>query len=139
MLEMQIFTAMVASIILVIGLLATSERTSTVSFVSGFNKGTKGYVLILVGAGLGWQAFSVGALGLVLLVSPFFSNVVNVFVMPFLPVVAALFFDGSMSVWKIIAMPLALVGFGFYLYQLYGFGDGETREGGSGQNNEGEA
>ncbi|XP_021894985.1 LOW QUALITY PROTEIN: probable purine permease 11 [Carica papaya] len=137
-LEMQIFTAMVASIILVIGLLATSERTSTLSFVSGFNKGTKGYVLILVGAGLGWQAFSVGAVGLVLLVSPFFSNVVNVFVMPFLPVVAALFFDGSMSVWKIIAMPLALVGFGFYLYQLYRFEDGETGEEGSEQN-EGEA
>lgn len=117
-LETQIFTALIASLILVIGLLATSERTTTAFFVRHFNKGTTSYVLLLVGAGVGWQVFWVGVVGMVLLVSPLFSNLVNVLVLPFLPIAGALFFEEPMYWIKILAMAVAILGFASYLYQL---------------------
>lgn len=120
-LEMQIFTALIGSLILVIGLLATSERTTTASFVRNFNKGTASYVVLLVGAGVGWQVFWVGAVGLVLLVSPLFSNLVNVLVLPFLTVAGALFFEEPMYWIKILAMGLAVLGLASYLHELRRF------------------
>ncbi|XWS27422.1 hypothetical protein CRYUN_Cryun26dG0113900 [Craigia yunnanensis] len=84
-----------------------------------FKKGRVLYVLSLVGAALYWQICTVGVVRLILLVFSLFSNVVNMLSLPFVPVVAVLFYHEKMDGIKAVTMLLTIWGFASYLYQQY--------------------
>ncbi|XP_074561710.1 putative purine permease 11 [Curcuma longa] len=118
-LEMQIYTALVATCVAVAGLFASGEWKSLEGEMEGFAKGKMAYVMTLVWTGLSWQLASVGVVGLIFVVSSLFSNLISTLALPTVPIFAVIFFDDKMNGIKIVAMLLAIWGFVSYLYQDY--------------------
>ncbi|XVF04447.1 hypothetical protein REPUB_Repub05bG0083700 [Reevesia pubescens] len=117
--EMQVYTSLVSTFVCIVGLFSSSEWKKLNSEMETFKKGRVLYVLSLVGAALAWQICTVGVVGLIFLVSSLFSNVVSMLSLPFVPVVAVMFYHDKMDGIKVVAMLLTIWGFASYLYQQY--------------------
>ncbi|GKV34445.1 hypothetical protein SLEP1_g42818 [Rubroshorea leprosula] len=116
-LEMQIYTSLVATCVCLSGLFASGQGKGLKAEMEGFEYGRVAYIVCLVGTALAWQIFFVGAVGLTFLVSSLFSNAVSMLSLPFVPVVSVLFYGEKMDGGKVIAMLLTIWGFASYLYQ----------------------
>lgn len=75
--------------------------------------------MTLTWTAVAWQVFAVGAVGLILEVSSLFSNVMSVFGLAIIPVLAVFFFNEKMDGLMVMAMVLAIWGFISYVYQNY--------------------
>ncbi|KAK7295228.1 hypothetical protein RJT34_18133 [Clitoria ternatea] len=118
-LEMQIYTSLVATCASVIGLFASGEWSSLHGEMEGFKKGEFAYVMTLVWTAIAWQVCSVGVVGLIFLVSSLYSNVISTMSLAVTPIAALIVFHDKMNGVKIISMLLALWGFASYIYQNY--------------------
>ncbi|KAJ6872367.1 purine permease 11 [Populus alba x Populus x berolinensis] len=118
-LEMQIFTSLVATCVSVAGLFASGEWKSLHGEMQSFGKGSVSYVLTLVWTAVTWQVCSVGVVGLIFVVSSLFSNVISTVALAVSPIAAVIVFHDKMNGVKIIAMLLAVWGFASYTYQNY--------------------
>lgn len=118
-LNMQIYTALVATIASLIGLFASGEWKTLQGEMHTFGSGRVSYVMTLLWTAVSWQIASVGVVGLIFVVSSLFSNVISTLALPIIPVFAVIFFHDKMDGVKIIAMLLAIWGFISYGYQLY--------------------
>lgn len=118
-LEMQIYTSLVASFVSVIGLFASGEWKMLRAEMKEFDEGQVIYVLTLVGTAISWQLGSVGALALIFLVSSLFSNLIGTLSLIVTPLAALLVFQDKLTELKMVAMPIAFSGFAFYIYQNY--------------------
>ncbi|XP_023548758.1 probable purine permease 11 isoform X1 [Cucurbita pepo subsp. pepo] len=118
-LEMQIYTSIVATIVSVVALFASGEWKSLPHEMAGFGKGRVSYVLTLVGTAVAWQTCSVGVVGLIFIVSSLFSNAISTVSLAVTPLAALVIFHDKMNGVKIIALLLAIWGFVTYLYQNY--------------------
>ncbi|CAA7024482.1 unnamed protein product [Microthlaspi erraticum] len=118
-LEMQIYTSLVATCVAVIGLFASGEWRTLHGEMVGYHKGRASYVLTLVGTAVTWQVCSVGVVGLIFLVSSLFSNVISTLSLAVTPLAALAVFRDKMSGVKIMSMLIALWGFASYVYQNY--------------------
>ncbi|XP_042457086.1 probable purine permease 11 isoform X2 [Zingiber officinale] len=118
-LEMQIYTSLVANCVAVVGLFASGEWKGLKGEMEGFEKGKVSYVMTLVWTALSWQLASVGIVGLIFVVSSLFSNVISTLALPVVPVFAVIFFREKMDGIKVVAMLLAIWGFASYMYQDY--------------------
>ncbi|XP_039120286.1 probable purine permease 11 [Dioscorea cayenensis subsp. rotundata] len=117
--ELQICTSVVASLVSVIGLLASGEWRGLKEEMEGFEEGKVAYVMVLVWIGIGWQVAAVGLIGLVFVVSSLFSNMISTLSLPLVPIFAVIFFHDRMDGVKIMAMLIAVWGFLSYIYQHY--------------------
>lgn len=118
-LEMQIYTSLVATIVSIIGLFASGEWKSLHGEMETFGKGRLSYVMTLVGTAVTWQVCSVGVVGLIFVVSSLFSNVISTLSLAVTPIAALIVFHDKMNGVKIVAMLMAIWGFASYLYQNY--------------------
>ncbi|RLN08756.1 putative purine permease 11 [Panicum miliaceum] len=118
-LNMQIYTALVATIASLIGLFASGEWKTLEGEMHAFGSGKLSYVMTLLWTAVSWQIASVGVVGLIFVVSSLFSNVISTLALPIIPVFAVIFFHDKMDGVKIIAMLMAIWGFISYGYQLY--------------------
>ncbi|GAV71805.1 TPT domain-containing protein [Cephalotus follicularis] len=118
-LEVQIYTSLVASCVSVVGLFASGEWKSLHGEMKGFAKGELSYIMTLVWTAVAWQVCSVGVVGLIFVVSSLFSNVISTVSLAVTPIASVIVFHDKMSGVKIIAMLLALWGFASYFYQNY--------------------
>ncbi|RCV07838.1 hypothetical protein SEVIR_1G283400v4 [Setaria viridis] len=118
-LNMQIYTALVATIASLIGLFASGEWKTLKGEMHAFSSGRLSYVMTLLWTAISWQIASVGVVGLIFVVSSLFSNVISTLALPIIPVFAVIFFHDKMDGVKIIAMLLAIWGFISYGYQIY--------------------
>ncbi|CAN6253725.1 unnamed protein product [Urochloa humidicola] len=118
-LNMQIYTALVATIASLIGLFASGEWKTLEGEMHAFGAGRLSYVMTLLWTAISWQIASVGVVGLIFVVSSLFSNVISTLALPIIPVFAVIFFHDKMDGVKIIAMLMAIWGFMSYGYQLY--------------------
>ncbi|XP_022964418.1 probable purine permease 11 isoform X1 [Cucurbita moschata] len=118
-LEMQIYTSLVATIVSVLALFASAEWKSLPNEMASFGKGTVSYVLTLVGTAVAWQTCSVGIVALIFVVSSLFSNAISTVSLAITPLAALIVFHDKMNGVKIIALFLAIWGFFTYLYQSY--------------------
>uniref|UniRef100_A0A1J3E7U2 Probable purine permease n=1 Tax=Noccaea caerulescens TaxID=107243 RepID=A0A1J3E7U2_NOCCA len=118
-LEMQIYTCLVATCVAVIGLFASGEWRKLHGEMVGYHKGQASYVLTLAGTAVTWQVCSVGVVGLIFLVSSLFSNVISTLSLAVTPLAALAVFRDKMSGVKIMSMLIALWGFASYVYQNY--------------------
>ncbi|KAH0862485.1 hypothetical protein HID58_079696 [Brassica napus] len=116
-LEMQIYTSLVATCVSVIGLFASGEWRTLHGEMDGYHKGQASYVLTLVGTAVTWQVCSVGVVGLIFLVSSLFSNVISTLSLAVTPLAALAVFRDKMSGIKVLAMLIALWGFASYVQQ----------------------
>ncbi|KAL4368751.1 hypothetical protein GQ457_05G002710 [Hibiscus cannabinus] len=116
-LEMQIYTSVVASCVSVVGLFASGEWKSLQHEMHGFDTGRFSYVMTLVWTAITWQVCAVGVVGLIFLVSSLFSNVISTVSLAVTPLAALVVFHDKMNGVKVIAMLLALCGFCSYIYQ----------------------
>ncbi|EFH67553.1 ATPUP11 [Arabidopsis lyrata subsp. lyrata] len=116
-LEMQIYTSLVATCVSVIGLFASGEWRTLHGEMEGYHKGQASYVLTLVWTAVTWQVCSVGVVGLIFLVTSLFSNVISTLSLAVTPLAALVVFRDKMSGVKIMAMLIALWGFASYVYQ----------------------
>ncbi|XP_024009818.1 probable purine permease 13 isoform X2 [Eutrema salsugineum] len=117
--EMQIYTSLVASIVSVIGLFASGEWKMLTTEMEEFHKGQVMYVLTLVGTAISWQLGSVGAVALIFLVSSLFSNLIGTLSLVVTPLAAILVFHDKLTEGKIVAMLMAFLGVALYMYQNY--------------------
>ncbi|GMY22946.1 probable purine permease 11 [Fagus crenata] len=118
-LEMQIYTALVATCVSTVGLFASGEWKSLHGEMVGFSAGRVSYVMTLVWTAVAWQICSVGVVGLIFVVSSLFSNVISTLSLAVTPIASVIVFHDKMNGVKIIAMLLALWGFASYIYQNY--------------------
>ncbi|WCJ23074.1 purine permease 11 [Euphorbia peplus] len=118
-LDMQIYTSLVATCISVIGLFASGEWQTVHGEMDGFSKGKASYILTLVFTAMSWQICSVGVVGLIFLVSSLFSNVISTLALAVSPIAAVIIFHDHMNGVKVISLLMAFWGFGCYTYQNY--------------------
>ncbi|BAS80365.1 probable purine permease 11 isoform X1 [Oryza sativa Japonica Group] len=118
-LNMQIYTALVATLASLVGLFASGEWMTLQGEMHAFQSGKLSYVMTLLWTAISWQVASVGVVGLIFVVSSLFSNVISTLALPIIPVFAVIFFHDKMDGVKIIAMLMAIWGFMSYGHQLY--------------------
>ncbi|KAL7158340.1 hypothetical protein ABFS83_02G136400 [Erythranthe nasuta] len=118
-LEMQIYTAIVATCVAIVGLFASGEWRSLHGEMGNFTSGKVSYVMTLVWTAVAWQVCSVGVVGLIFVVSSLFSNVISTLSLAVTPLASVVIFHDSMNGVKIIAMLMAIWGFASYIYQNY--------------------
>ncbi|XP_019188134.1 PREDICTED: probable purine permease 11 isoform X2 [Ipomoea nil] len=118
-LEMQIYTSLVATGVSTIGLFASGEWRSLSGEMQGFTTGKGAYVQVLVWTAVGWQIASVGVVGLIFVVSSLFSNVISTLSLAVTPIASVIILHDTMNGVKIIALLTAMWGFGNYIYQNY--------------------
>ncbi|CAL0322000.1 unnamed protein product [Lupinus luteus] len=118
-LDMQFYTAFVATCACVVGLFASGEWKTLHTEMKDYQKGKVAYIMNLLWTALSWQIFSIGMLGLIFEVSSLFSNVISTMALAIIPILAIVFFHDNINGVKVIAMLLALWGFISYIYQHY--------------------
>lgn len=118
-LRMQMYTNLVASVVSVVGLLASGDWRTIPAEMASFKDGRARYVLTLVGTAVSWQAAAVGVVRLIMRVSSLFANVTCTLALPLVPVFAVVLFGDKMTGIKIVAMLMAVWGFLSYMYQHY--------------------
>ncbi|CAE6128154.1 unnamed protein product [Arabidopsis arenosa] len=118
-LEMQIYTSLVASCVAVIGLFASGEWMLLSAEMEKFQEGQVIYVLTLVGTAVSCQLGSVGSMALIFLVSSLFSNFIGTLSLIVTPLAAIAVFHDKLTEVKMVAMLIAFTGFAFYIYQNY--------------------
>ncbi|KAI3835265.1 hypothetical protein MKW98_020381 [Papaver atlanticum] len=118
-LDMQIYTSIVATCACIVGLFASGEWNGLSAEMNGFKKGNFLYVMVLVWTAVFWQLCSVGVVGLIFVVSSLFSNAISTLALALIPIVAVITFHDKMDGIKVIAMLTALWGFVNHLYQNY--------------------
>ncbi|XP_039048861.1 probable purine permease 10, partial [Hibiscus syriacus] len=118
-LDMIIYRQFVATLIIFVGLFASGEWKGLGKEMERFELGKLSYVNVLVWIAIGWQVFSIGAVGLIMEASSLFSNVISTLGLPIVPVFAMVFFHDPMTGSKVVSMVLAIWGFVSYVYQHY--------------------
>ncbi|CAI9765117.1 unnamed protein product [Fraxinus pennsylvanica] len=118
-LEMQIYTSVVATCVSIIGLFASGEWKTLRGEMDGFATGKLSYVMTLVWTAVAWQLCSVGVVGLIFVVSSLFSNVISTLSLAVTPIASLIVFHDKMNGVKIIAMLMSFWGFTSYIYQNY--------------------
>ncbi|KAF5756791.1 putative purine permease, plant [Helianthus annuus] len=116
-LELQICTSIVASCVSLAGLFASGEWRLLEGEVMNFHDGSLSYAMTLILTAIAWQICSVGAVGLIFVVSSLFSNVVSTLALCLSPLAAAIAFDHSLKGAKIVAVLMGIWGFTTYVYQ----------------------
>ncbi|KAI4353063.1 hypothetical protein L6164_002040 [Bauhinia variegata] len=118
-LEMQIYTSLVATCVSTIALFMSGEWRTLHGEMEGFHTGRVSYILTLVWTALSWQVCSVGVVGLIFMVSSLFSNVISTLSLAVTPIASLIVFHDKMNGVKIISMLLSLWGFTTYIHQNY--------------------
>ncbi|KAF6135547.1 hypothetical protein GIB67_015400 [Kingdonia uniflora] len=118
-LDMQIYTSLVAACASTVGLFASGEWSTLKGEMDGFRNGRVSYVMTLFWTAIAWQICSVGVVGLIFVVCSLFSNVISTMSLPLVPIAAVIIFHEKMNGVMIVAMLMALWGFSSYLYQHY--------------------
>lgn len=118
-LEMQIYTSIVATCVAIIGLFASGEWKTLNGEMNSFTSGRRSYIMTLIGTAVSWQICSVGVVGLIFVVSSLFSNVISTLSLALTPIASLIIFHDKMNGIKIIAMLMAIWGFATYIYQNY--------------------
>ncbi|KAK3009927.1 hypothetical protein RJ639_011034 [Escallonia herrerae] len=118
-LEMQIYTSLVATCVSTVGLFASGEWRTLQGEMDVFGAGRVSYVMTLVWTAVAWQVCSVGVVGLIFVVSSLFSNVISTVSLALTPIAAVIVFHDKMNGVKVISLLMALWGFASYIYQNY--------------------
>ncbi|KAL3516790.1 hypothetical protein ACH5RR_023692 [Cinchona calisaya] len=118
-LEMQIYTSLVATCISTIGLFASGQWRTLHGEMNNFGTGRLSYVMTVVWTAVCWQICGIGVVGLIFVVSSLFSNVISTLSLAITPIAALIVFHDKMNGVKIIATLMALWGFTSYIYQNY--------------------
>ncbi|XP_020703397.1 probable purine permease 11 [Dendrobium catenatum] len=117
--QMTLWTNFLAAVASVVGLFVSGEWRGIHLEFGEFEKGKVSYVMTLVWIAISWLLYSVGAVGLIFVVSSLFSNVIATLALPVVPIFAVVFFHDSMDGVKVIALLIATLGFANYMYQHY--------------------
>ncbi|KAL5703619.1 Purine permease 21 [Ranunculus cassubicifolius] len=118
-LEVQIYTALVATLVCVAGLFISGEWKELTEEMELFKTGKVSYIMTLVWTAVLWQVFAVSCLGLIFEASALFSNVISTVCLPVVPIFAVILFHDKMDGMKAVAMMLAIWGFVSYAYEHY--------------------
>ncbi|XP_018450527.1 purine permease 14 [Raphanus sativus] len=121
-LEVIVFSSLVATIISAAGLLIAGEQDDLKREMNEFSKGKGAYVMAMVGQAVSWQVYWVGIVGLVFSVSSVLSNVISVVTWPIVSVLVVIFFnfmDDEFDVFKGIALITAVLSAAAYFFRLH--------------------
>lgn len=117
--EMIICSCLVATVAISVGFVASGDWKNVNREMGSYKLGKVSYVMTLFWAAIGWQVFSVAAVGLVFQVSSLFSMSIVVLSLPVIPTLAVFIFHDKFGGIKAISMVLAIWGFVSYIYQHY--------------------
>ncbi|KAI6703491.1 hypothetical protein NL676_012627 [Syzygium grande] len=118
-LDMLVYQSLVASVIIVVGLLGSGEWENFGIEMYAYELGKVNYVMNLVGMAIAWQVFGISAIGLILDVSSLFLNSIKLVGLLIVPIFAIVIFGEGMDGVKVMAMILAIWEFVSYVYQQY--------------------
>lgn len=117
--DITVNQSLVATLATLVGSFASVEWKDLKQEMYTFKLGKESYLMTLTWTAVAWQVYAVGAVGLILEVSSLFSNVMSVFGLAIIPVLAVFFFNEKMDGLMVMAMVLAIWGFISYVYQNY--------------------
>ncbi|KAH7387505.1 hypothetical protein KP509_16G025800 [Ceratopteris richardii] len=118
-LEVQIAISSVAATFSLLGMAVHGDFHAIREEALFFHSGVASYILTLVFSAIGWQAYFLGASGIIFLSSSLMSCVFMTAMIPILPILAVIFFHDNFSALKGIAMLLSIWGFLSYIYDGY--------------------
>ncbi|CAL0299241.1 unnamed protein product [Lupinus luteus] len=118
-LDLLMYQCLVASIVILIGLFVSGEWKGLKDEMKGYEMGKASYFLTVIFTAIVWQVANVGCLGLIFEVSSVFANAIGILGVPFIPILAVIFFHDKMHGVKVISLVLAVWGFMSYVYQDY--------------------
>ncbi|XP_019429087.1 PREDICTED: probable purine permease 10 isoform X2 [Lupinus angustifolius] len=118
-LDLLMYQCLVASLVILVGLFASGEWKGLKNEAKGYESGKASYFLTVIFAAIVWQVANIGCLGLIFEVSSVFANAIGILGVPFIPILAVIFFHDKMHGAKAISLVLAVWGFISYVYQDY--------------------
>ncbi|CAA7037828.1 unnamed protein product [Microthlaspi erraticum] len=115
-LEIQMILSMVANVFCLVGMFADGDFKVMAREARSFKGGTSFYYVVLVLTAVTWQAFFLGAIGMIFCASSLVSGILISALLPLTEVLAVLFFQEKFQAEKGLSLFLALWGFLSYFY-----------------------
>lgn len=81
-----------------------------------FGLGERNYYVMLVASGIMWQAFFLGAIGVIFCASSLLSGIIIAVFLPVTEVLAVIFYKEKFQAEKVVSLVLSLWGFVSYFY-----------------------
>ncbi|KAE9619793.1 putative purine permease, plant [Lupinus albus] len=119
LMDLIMYQCLVASIAILVGLFASGEWKGLKNEVKDYEMGKASYFLTIIFSAIVWQVANIGCTGLIYEVSSVFANAIGILGVPFIPILAVIFFHDKMHGVKAISLVLAVWGFMSYVYQDY--------------------
>ncbi|KAF3445974.1 hypothetical protein FNV43_RR11151 [Rhamnella rubrinervis] len=115
-LEIQTVLCLFATLFCTVGMLVNKDFQAIREEARDFGLGEAKYYMVLIGTAIFWQAFFLGAIGVVFCASSLLSGILIAVLLPVTEVLAVVFYDESFKVEKGISLVLSLWGFVSYFY-----------------------
>ncbi|CAL1390256.1 unnamed protein product [Linum trigynum] len=120
-LEFQMVMSLFATVVCTVGMLANRDFQAIPREARGSSLGETQYYVVLVFSAIIWQAFFLGAIGVIFVGSSLLSGILIAVLLPVTEVLAVIFYSESFHAEKGVSLGLSLWGFVSYFY-------GEHRE-----------
>ncbi|CAI0463798.1 unnamed protein product [Linum tenue] len=120
-LEFQMVMSLFATVVCTVGMLVNRDFQAIPREASGSSLGETKYYVVLVFSAIIWQAFFLGAVGVIFVGSSLLSGILIAVLLPVTEVLAVIFYSESFHAEKGVSLGLSLWGFVSYFY-------GEHRE-----------
>ncbi|KAK7282859.1 hypothetical protein RIF29_11948 [Crotalaria pallida] len=118
-LEIQFVIGMFSSLFNIVGMIINNDFKVISREAKHFGLGEANYYVVLVGTAILWQAFFLGAIGVIYCASSLLSGIIIAVMLPVTEVLAVIFYQEKFQVEKGISLILSIWGFAYYFYGEY--------------------
>lgn len=115
-LEIQVVMCFFATLVCTIGMVINKDFQAIPKEARDFELGEATYYVVLVGLGIIYQCFFLGAIGVVFSASSLLSAVITTVLIPVVEILAVIFYREKFQAEKGVSLVLSLWGFGSYIY-----------------------
>ncbi|XP_045823893.1 purine permease 1-like [Trifolium pratense] len=114
--EIQFVMCLFATLFCAVGMIVNNDFKVIPREARNFGLGETTYYVVLVVSAIMWQAFFLGAIGVIFCASSLFSGILIAVLLPLTEVLAVIFYKESFNAEKVVSLVLSLWGFVSYFY-----------------------
>ncbi|KAE9609065.1 hypothetical protein Lal_00020002 [Lupinus albus] len=118
-LEIQFVMCTFATLLNIFGMITNHDFKVISREAKQFGLGEANYYVVLVGTAILWQAFFLGAIGVIYCASSLLSGIIIAVMLPVTEVLAVIFYKESFKAEKGVSLILSVWGFAYYFYGEY--------------------
>ncbi|KAK7283416.1 hypothetical protein RIF29_12917 [Crotalaria pallida] len=115
-LEIQLVMSMFATLFNIVGMVINNDFKVISREAKNFGLGEANYYVVLVGSAIIWQAFFLGAIGVIFCASSLLSGIIIAVMLPVTEVLGVIFYKEKFRAEKGLSLVLSLWGFVSYFY-----------------------